>query len=351
MEIRDYVGTLRRRVWILVLPPLVAGAAVLGMAANTPPEFRATATAAAPALVGTTGTAYGGPNGAKAFVSDFSAVVTSDRIVGKVAGATGVPAQRIKQGLSVRQMGTSTLMQVTYRTDRKAEAAPVAVAAAGEAMRFLPSSQVQLSGSLVEEAQAAAGAVQAELDAFTVASGVVVPDRDYQIRAQQVADLERQSLEAAARGEAEAAARIAAVLPAKRAQLAELAPKLATYNTLVDKKNRAQQRLAEAQASLQMALAFEKASDPASVVTVGPTREISRAETAAQKAAVAVGASLFLAIGLVVLLEPAGRRHLRMPGTHSSPIHGVAAAAADPEPVSTNGRLRKGPAALPLPRG
>lgn len=313
MEIKDYLATIRRRLWLLVLPPLVAGLAVLAMAASTPAEFRATATVAAPALIGTTGTAYAGPNGAKAFVSDFTAVVRTDRIVQKVALATGVAASRINRDLTVRQVGSSTLMQVTFRSSRKGEAATVAMAAAGEVMRFLPSSQVSLSDSLVEQAQKAAGAVQAELDAFVVESGVVIPDRDYQVKAQQVSDLERQSLEAAARGDGEAAARIAAALPPKRTELIALASKVATYSALEDRRNRAQTQLAEAEASLQLALAFEQASNPEAVVTVGPTREISRANAAAQKAAVAVGASLFLAIGLVVLLEPAGRRHLRMP--------------------------------------
>jgi hypothetical protein len=327
MEIRDYVGTLRRRWWILVLPPLVAGAAVLAMAASTPAEFRATATVAAPSLIGTTGTAYGGPNGTKAFVADFSAIVKSDRILQKVATATGVPAGRIADGLTVRQVGTSTLMQVTFRTDRTVDAPRVAAAAAGEAMKFLPSSQVDLAGSLVEQAQKTADDAEVALDDFAKASGVVVPDRDYQIKAQQVSDLERQSLEAAARGNTDEAARIAAALPAKRAEVAALAPKLAAYNALVDRRDRARDQLAEAQGALGLALAVEKASDPASVVTVGPTREISRADAAVRKAVVAVGASLFLAIGLVALLEPAGRRHLRLSPVVPRPVAGMAPGA------------------------
>jgi hypothetical protein len=311
MEIRDYVGTLRRRWWILILPPVVAGALVLAMAASTPSEFRATATVAAPSLIGTTGTAYQGSNGTKAFVADFTALVKSDRIVQKVAADTGVPAPRITRGLTVREVGTSTIMQVTFRTDRRDDAPKVAAATAGEVMKFLPRSQVDLSGSLVEQTQKSADRAQAALDEFVKTSGVVVPDRDYQIKAQQVSDLERQSLEAAARGDVDEAANIKAALPAKRAELAALAPKLSSYNALVDQRDRARDQLAEAQGSLELAVAFEKASDPASVVTVGPTREISAADAAVRKAVVAVGASLFLAIGLVALLEPAGRRHLR----------------------------------------
>jgi len=319
MEIRDYVRALRHRLWILILPPVLAGAAVLYMAASTPAEFRATATVAAPALIGAADTPYAGPNGPKSFVSDFTALATSDRIVGKVAAATGVPASRITSGLRVRQVGTSTLMQVSYRSDRKADVQPVAQGIAGEVMKFLPTSGVEMAGSRVEQATRAVADVQAEIDAFTADSKIFVPDRDYQVKAQQVSDLERQALEAAARGDTDEAAHINAALPAKRAELVALAPKLATYTSLVDKKTRAEQHLAEAQTVLEQALAFEKASDPANVVTVNPIRAISRADAALRKAAVAVGSALFLAIALVVLLEPTGRRPLRFTQGHATP--------------------------------
>jgi hypothetical protein len=308
--------------WILIVPPVLAGAVVLAMAASTPAEYRATATVAAPALIGSTNTPYSGPNGPKAFVSDFTALATSDQIVSKVAAATGVPAARITSGLKIRQVGTSTLMQVTYRSDRRADVPPVAAAIAGEVMKFLPTSQVDMAGSLVEQATKAVSDAQAEIDAFTASSKVFVPDRDYQIKAQQVADLERQALEAAARGDSGEAASINAALPAKRAEVAALAPKLAAYTSLLDKKARAEEHRAEAQTSLDLALAFERASDPASVVTVNPVRAISRADAAVRKAAVAVGSALFLAIALVVLLEPSGRRPLRFPSHYPAPLVG-----------------------------
>jgi hypothetical protein len=213
-------------------------------------------------------------------------------------------------------------MQVTYRSDRRADVSPVAAAIAGEVMKFLPTSQVDMAGSLVEQATKAVGDAQAEIDAFTAGSKVFVPDRDYQIKAQQVADLERQALEAAARGESGEAASINAALPAKRAEVAALAPKLAAYTSLLDKKARAEEHRAEAQTSLDLALAFERASDPASVVTVNPVRAISRADAAVRKAAVAVGSALFLAIALVVLLEPSGRRPLRFPSHQPAPLGG-----------------------------
>jgi hypothetical protein len=322
MEIRDYLATLRRRLWILILPPMLAGAVVLAMAASTPAEFRATATVSVPALIGSANTPYSGPNGPKAFVSDFTALATSDRIVSKVAAATGIPAARITSGLKIRQVGTSTLMQVTYRSERRADVQPVAGGIAGEVMKFLPTSQVDMAGSLVEQASKAVNDAQAEIDAFTINSKVFVPDRDYQIKAQQVADLERQALESAARGESGEAASINAALPAKRAELAALAPKLATYTSLVDKKARAEQHRAEAQTSLDLALAFERASDPATVVSLNPIRAISRADAAVRKAAVAVGSALFLAIALVVLLEPSGRRPLRFASPGPVPFGG-----------------------------
>ncbi|MGH3118476.1 MAG: hypothetical protein ACRDQ2_15455 [Gaiellales bacterium] len=308
MEIRDYFGTLRRRAWILLIPPLVAGGVVLAMATSTPSEYRATATVAAPSLIGTPGTPYAGVNGTKSFVADFTALATSERIVRSVAETTGLSPGRILEGLSVREVGTSSVIQVTFRTERKAKAAEVASAVAGETIKFLPVGQVDLTQEMVEEAQAGVTAAEAELDAFTAESGLVVPDRDYQVMAQQVSQLEQQALAAAARGEAEEAARIAAAFPAKRAALKALAPKLATYAGLVDRQDRARQQLADATASHQTAIAFQNASDPTSVVSIAPTAEISRTEAVARKTSVAAAAALLLAIGFVALLEPTGRR-------------------------------------------
>ena len=316
MEISDYFGTLRRRLWILVVPPLLAGAAVLAMASSEPTEYRATATVAAPSLIGTPGTPYAGANGTKSFVADFTAVASSERILRAVADATGLAPGRISDGLSVREVGSSSVMQVTFRTEKKPQAAAVASAVASETIKFLPVGQVDLTRALVTEAQTAADAAQKELDAFMAANGLVVPDRDYQVMAQQVAQLEQQALAASARGEVEEAARITAALPAKRAALAALAPKLTAYTTLADRRDQARRGLAEATTLQQTAVAFQKASDPASVVSVAPTREIPRTDAVARKTAVAAAAALLLAIGLVALLEPADRRR-------RIPVHGA----------------------------
>ena len=307
MEISRYIGSLRLRIFILLLPPLVAGAVVFRMSASAPREYRAKSTVTAPALTGSAETPYTGLNGGKSFVADLTALVTSDRVIGSVAETTGIPGRQIAAGLSARQLGTSSLVEVTFRTARKADAEPVAKAAAYEAVRLLPGSQLGVAGSLVEQAQTAVDAAQKELDAFKATSGLVVPDRDYQIKAQQVSELEQQALQASARGDAPTAAAINAALPGKRKELAALAPKLATYSALVDKRDRALQQLTQAQSTLKMATAIQQASDPATIVSVGAARAIPRKQDILQKTGVAVGAALFLAIGLLVLIEPTRR--------------------------------------------
>ena len=52
MEITDYLSVIRRRLWILLLVPLVAGGVVAALVLRNPPMFGATASVAAPAVVG-----------------------------------------------------------------------------------------------------------------------------------------------------------------------------------------------------------------------------------------------------------------------------------------------------------
>ena len=52
MEISDYLHIIRRRLWILILVPLLAGGVVAALVLRQPLKYDATATVAAPAVVG-----------------------------------------------------------------------------------------------------------------------------------------------------------------------------------------------------------------------------------------------------------------------------------------------------------
>lgn len=304
MELRDYVRILSRRWWILVLVPLLAGGAVAVSTLSQPDRFTATATVAAPALVGgTNANQYSGANGPQAFVANFGAAVTSPVIVNLVSDETKVARKKLKDGLVATQIGTSSLIEVTYTTTAEATAGPVAVAAARRTILFLFESQVALAQEPVTAARQAVEKAQADLDAFVRTTGQVVPDRFYEVKATQIANLEGQRDQAAANGDTFIAARLNASIGLRQADLAGLAPLVATHDDLTDKKAQATTNLNQVQQSLQQARAQLEAANPAKVVNLATTESVSVAADLARKGLTALAAALFLAVGLIALLE------------------------------------------------
>ncbi|MBV8305163.1 MAG: hypothetical protein JOZ04_13200 [Acidimicrobiia bacterium] len=143
MELRDYFDILKRRKKILIAVPLIAFLLVAGLILIKPKQYQATATVAAPALVGgASANQYSGANGPKAFVANFTAAVTAPPVVDQVSQETGVPKTRVKSGVSASEIGTSSLMQVAYSTPKKKEAFNVAQAAASDTIVYLFKTQV-----------------------------------------------------------------------------------------------------------------------------------------------------------------------------------------------------------------
>jgi capsular polysaccharide biosynthesis protein len=298
VEIDSYFGAIRRRLWILILVPLLAAGAVIAWELLQPPQYQATATVAAPAVVGgSTTNQYSGANAPRAFVADFSGAITSPLIVNQVAEKTGAAPNAVKDGLAVSQIGDSSLVQVTYTTTKRDRAVPVLNEAASATIRFLFQTQVTLAQKMVSEARKAVDKVNAELGAFYRRTGQVLPDEAYRISAQQVADLQR-----------EQATALESAISAKKKEVADLAPQVATYQSLVDRKDQALSRLNVLEEGLERAQAQYSAADPRSIVTIGQVQRTSVLASLVKKVVPALGAGLFLAVGLILMLELGSRR-------------------------------------------
>lgn len=310
MEISDYLGILRRRLWIVLAVPLLAGLVVAALVFAQAQKYTAVATVAAPALVGgSASNQYSGANGPKAFVANFSAAVTSPVIVNRISKQVGVNSSTILSGLGVAPLGDSSLLRVSYTTTKKKTAAPVAKAAASETIRFLFETQVTLAQQTADAAKQALTQADTDLAKFQADNGLgPTPDRDYTIKAQEISNLQQQQLQNQAAGNVGAAEQLGAAVRAKQVELAALAPKVSTYLGLVERKNTASNQLGTLQQSADQAAAQFRAADPDSVVSLSQTKRISRASDLVQKVAPAIGAGLFLAVGLVLLLELLSRR-------------------------------------------
>jgi capsular polysaccharide biosynthesis protein len=304
VEITDYLDILKRRKNILIAVPTLAVLLVVGFIVAKPKQYQATATVAAPALVGGASTnQYSGANGPKAFVSNFEAAVTSPPIVDAVARQTGASKGRVKSGLTATEIGSSSLMQVTYQTPKHKEAVRVAQAAAAETVQFLFRTQVQLTEQPVAGAQKALADAQADIANLSKETGLVVPDKDYEVRAQQIATLQSAQAQAIAGGQSATASRLQTQIDQQKQALAAMGDKVQQYQALTDRKNVAVTQLNQAQTNLQLAQGQLAAADPQRVVTVSVTHPVSVIGDVIQKGMVAGFAGLILAVGIIAALE------------------------------------------------
>jgi uncharacterized protein involved in exopolysaccharide biosynthesis len=138
MEIADYLRVIRRRIWVVVLIPVLAMASVTAITLSRPTEHSATATVAAPWLISNApGDAYATANGASQFVADFIAAISVPPVVDAVSEATGAAQNAIQANVTVAPIGESTLIQVRYVSTRAHVTEAVARALAVETLRFL----------------------------------------------------------------------------------------------------------------------------------------------------------------------------------------------------------------------
>ncbi len=308
MEIKDHLALIRRRLWLVVLVPLLAAVATAGLVLRQPQEYLATATVAVPGLVGGQDGQFSGSTGNRAFVANFLAVVHSRAIAEAVSAETKIPVAAIFAGTVTSPVGESSLVTVTYRTDRKADADPVATALATKSLAFMfdPRQAVadatRAQGS-VDAANNAVTGAQAGITAFVAETKLANPSQDYQVKAQQISTLEEQAVAAGSRGEADASARIAAAAVAMKPQLTALGGLVARFNVLTEAKQRSLAQLDEAQKGLAAATAKPAAIDPASAVSVSATTAAARLQSAAQKAVAAFAAAFFLVLLALFTLE------------------------------------------------
>jgi hypothetical protein len=308
MELKDHLALIRRRLWLVVLVPLLAAVLTTGLALRQPQEYLATATVAVPGLVGGQEGQFSGSAGNRAFVANFVAVVHSRAIAEAVSLETKIPVDAIFTGTMTNPVGESSLVTVTYRTDHKADADPVVTALATKSLAFmfdprLVVAEVARANVSVEAANNLATSAQAAINAFVTETKLANPSQDYQVKAQQIATLEEQAVAAGSRGDANASARIAAAAVAMKPQLTALGGLVARYDGLIEAKQRALAQLGEAQKVLASASAKPEAIDPASAVSISATKAAARLQSVAQKAIVAFAAGLFLMLLALFTLE------------------------------------------------
>ena len=313
MEIKDHLALIRRRLWIILLVPLLAGGATAGLIMRQAVSYHATATVAVPGVVGGQDGQFSGSTGNRAFTANFTAVVTSRATVDAVSADLKIPSDTILAGTTTAPIGDSSIVTVTYKTERKGDAEKVVTALAAKALNFMFDPRQAIANAAkaqqaVDQANQAVLAAQAAIDAFVNETKLANPTQDYQVKAQQIASLEQQAVEAGARGEADAAARIGAAAVAMKPQLTALGGQVARYNGLIEAKTRALAQLDDARKAQADKLTQPAAVDPATAVSVSAATASSKLHDAVQKGAAAFFAALFLVLLAIFTLEAVFRQ-------------------------------------------
>jgi capsular polysaccharide biosynthesis protein len=311
METVDYLRVARKRIWILAGLPALAAVIATGVVLLTPQRYAVTAYVAAPALVGgVAAQQYTGTQAANQFVAAFAAAATSPKVVEEVAQVTGVPADDIRDGVTVKQVGASSQLTLTYSGTDRDSAVPVAQAMTGRALAFLFASQVGVATQQVTAAEADVTAATEKISDWETANKVSQPDKLFQATLSEQSSLRQQEMSMAAVGNTRGANAAAAALDEGQKRLDDLGPKLPGYQALIAQRDAATGALAEARQGLQAARAQAGAANAADVASVGGVTASSKLSALVRTVPPVAGAGLLIAVLIIVLqevLRPRGR--------------------------------------------
>jgi hypothetical protein len=311
METVDYLRVARKRIWILAGLPALAAVVATGIVLLTPQRYAVTAYVAAPALVGgVAAQQYTGTQAANQFVAAFAAAATSPKVVEEVAAVTGVPADDIRDGVTVKQVGASSQLTLTYSGTGRDSAVPVAQAMTSRALAFLFASQVGVATQQVAAAEADVTAATKQISDWEAANKVSQPDKLFQATLSEQSSLRQQEMSMAAVGNTRGANAAAEALDEGQKRLDDLGPKLPGYQALIAQRDAATGALAEARQGLQAARAQAGAANAADVASVGAVTASSKLAALVRTVPPVAGAGLLIAVLVVVLrevLQPRGR--------------------------------------------
>src|SRR5688500_10604358 len=200
MEITDFFKAARRRLWLIILVPLVGGAAVAGLLLSQPPTYVATAIVDPAALVGSLDSQYTGAQGVNQFVSAFQATASGPIVRRGTMAKAGVTSTELTDNLTVTQRGSSASVAVAFTSEDKAAVVPAVEAVTTLTLDALFSSQVDLAESRVSAANEAVTTADSAIAAFTAKNRMADPQKAYEAQLSRVNSMIQQQASLRASG-------------------------------------------------------------------------------------------------------------------------------------------------------
>ena len=295
-EIRDWTRAVGRRLWIVILIPIVASGAAGTIAFLDGVRYRATATVVLPSVRST-----GGPLTAAVAqeVDDFQGVLSSDRVAQLTAESTGEPKGSYLDGISTHRHGTSSAVEVVFIGSDPGRAEAVVVDASRDAFLVLAETDLTVAQAQADAAEEAFTAAQQALDEFAQRSNIVDADvafAEYQRRLTSLRDALGKAEDGGDPKEIQAAQQ-------KLTQRTQTFTAFVSEYTVLDGgRIAARDSLRSSTLELFRATGAVEAAKKAEV-TASPATEVSRIAYVGRRAIAAAAFGLVLAVGLVILLE------------------------------------------------
>ena len=304
MEIADYLRVARRRLWVLLGVPLLAAAVTAYLVMAAPTKYTATSTVSAPALVGgSTSNQYTGAQAVNQFVAQFQATAHTPAVLDAVAAQTKVSRADITDGMTVEQVGASSVMQLGFTSANKAVVKPVLESLSKQTLQTLFATQVQLTQGQVVAANDQLKTANAAIVNWEKTHGMVDPARVYQATLDRLNSLTQQWAVQSANGSAVGAAALNGAIASVKAELPKFGPLLAEYQQLTADRDAAGAAVTSSQEALSQARGQLAAADPGKVAYVSSTIEVDQTGSLLGLVLPVTGAAIFVAIALVAMLE------------------------------------------------
>lgn len=330
MEIGDYLNLIRKRIRMFLLIPVLASVLVAGaVLIRAEDRFVTSATVSTSSLSSIAGTQFSGGQGTRVLAGTFSAAAETSTVLGRVSQKTGVPVSALErdQTITVSPIGDSSLIRVTVRLPEAKQSIEVARAVASESVKFILEPQIQFALKSAEQAQRTVDDTVGKLAELGKTTGLALGLPDYEMKSRAVSGLREELLRARAAGQSTLAASLQESLNTQSAELAALAARMAEFQTLTELHKQALARLNAARSTEEAASALQASADAGDLVTLSDTTKVAIGPLLFRRAVGALGAGVFLAALIVILLEFLGRTQ-RAP----KPVRESSARVEEPEP-------------------
>lgn len=292
MELADVITRSRSRLALLLVLPIGAALLAAAVTASGTEQHRASLIVDLPDDAT--------PGVSLQDAADLRALLGTDLVADAVAEETGLSAVAVEDGLAGRQLGTSTLVEVSFTHD-DADVVVSAVEAAAETAVALMSDGVMTDASaVVAAAEGEVERLETQLASIIDEAGTALPRDAYE---ELSAELDRLSAtRATLLGPSDAAAFVDEAIRGTREERARLAPLVAEFDTISQALVTARRDVVEA---TQVAAVLDAAAGRAGsgVGSVdGP--EVVGKQTAVLRAAVSAGVVAgVLVLGALLLTE------------------------------------------------